>query len=236
MLEEEAEEFGYEDIAPDLRKIQSAGSHLLDLINNILDLSKIEAGHMELYIETFDIRGLVKDVGFTIQPLVEKKENELTINVAEDIGVMEADMTKLRQALFNLLSNATKFTEKGTITLTVSRQTSESGTNWIFFEVHDTGIGMTDEQMQEVFKEFQQADVSTTRKYGGTGLGLTISRRFCQMMGGDITLDSEPDVGTTFTIVLPAQYIAEAEEDKTTSPRDEIIRTREINLVGVEQF
>lgn len=231
MLEEEAQEFGYEAIAPDLRKIQSAGSHLLDLINNILDLSKIEAGHMELYLEPFDIKGLIDEVGHMIQPLIRKKENTLIINTQDNVGIMEADITKLRQALFNLLSNATKFTEKGSITITTTRSTDGSADEWLYFEIRDTGIGMSDEQMQEVFKEFQQADVSTTRKYGGTGLGLTISRRFCQMMGGDITLESEQDVGTAFTIVLPAQVMTEVEEGSPTSAKDEFRRTREFNFV-----
>lgn len=228
MLEEEAQESGYKDIAPDLRKIQSAGSHLLDLINNILDLSKIEAGHMELYLEPFDVKSLIDDVGYTIQPLIEKKHNKLIINVQEDIGVMDADMTKLRQALFNLLSNAAKFTENGTITFLATRTSDD----WLRFEVRDTGIGMNDEQMQEVFKEFQQADVSTTRKFGGTGLGLTISRRFCQMMGGDITVESEQGIGTAFTIILPAQVTPETEKEELSSPRDQITRTRELNLIS----
>ncbi|MEO0595939.1 MAG: response regulator, partial [Chloroflexota bacterium] len=215
MLEEDAEDFGYEDIVPDLGKIQSAGNHLLDLINNILDLSKIEAGRMELYLEQFDVAGLIQEVGFTVEPLVKKNSNTLTIEVANDVGAALGDLTKLRQALFNLLSNAAKFTENGTIALTVWRTSDESEKDWLRYEVRDTGIGMSTEQLQEVFKEFQQADVSTTRKYGGTGLGLTISRRFAQMMGGDITVESEEGIGTAFTIIVPAIVIPEEDDDDT---------------------
>lgn len=233
MLEEDAEDFGYEDITPDLKKIQSAGNHLLDLINNILDLSKIEAGRMELYLEDFDVAGLIEDVGHTVQPLVEKNDNQLAVVVAEDVGRMTADMTKVRQALFNLLSNAAKFTQEGHITLRVWRSQSGEGGDWLHFAVDDTGIGMTQAQMQEVFKEFQQADISTTRKYGGTGLGLTISRRFCQMMSGDITVESEVGVGTTFTIILPAQVPTTMTEDPAAPVESaQILRPRQWQMQG----
>ncbi len=203
MLQEEAEDFGYADIVPDLMKIQSAGSHLLDLINNILDLSKIEAGRMELYLETFDVPQVLQEIGHTVKPLIDKNANQFVLTVSEEVGQMYADLTKFRQTLFNLLSNAAKFTEKGTITLSAEKRTDEDGREWLQLAVKDSGIGMTLEQMQEVFKEFTQADTSTTRKYGGTGLGLTISRRFCQMMGGDILVESDYGVGTTFTVILP---------------------------------
>jgi PAS domain S-box-containing protein len=206
MLEEEADEFGYGDIVPDLKKIQSAGSHLLDLINNILDLSKIEAGRMELYLEQFDLAEMLESVISTAQPLIQKNVNQFKVEI-NNVGIMRADATKVRQTLLNLLSNAGKFTEKGTVTLSVERQRDDQQ-DWIFFRVKDTGIGMTSSQIDEVFKEFMQADSSTTRKYGGTGLGLTISRRFCQMMGGDIVVESEVGVGTTFTVILPA-YVHE---------------------------
>jgi len=219
ILEEDADDMGYTEIVPDLVKIRSAGSHLLDLINNILDLSKIEAGKMELYLETFDIEKMLDNVITTIQPLVDKNKNMLKMELGENLGLLHADATKVRQTLFNLLSNATKFTQSGTITLSVRRVLDEG--EWIVFKVSDTGIGMTHEQMESVFKEFTQADVSTTRKYGGTGLGLTISRRFCQMMGGDITVESMIDVGTTFTAILPVQVI-QAENEK--------IATREIPI------
>jgi ammonium transporter len=231
MLEEDAVASGNEDIAPDLAKIQSAGNHLLDLINNILDLSKIEAGRMELYLETFDIVRLIEEVGFTVQPLIRKNHNRYVVNIPENLGEMTADLTKVRQSLFNLLSNAAKFTENGAVRLSVKRTRDESSDEWLHFEVRDTGIGMTDEQMQEVFKEFQQADVSTTRKYGGTGLGLTISRRFCNMMGGDITVESQPNAGTAFTVVLPAVVKPDASDDVITiTQRPEMRRTRELNL------
>lgn len=205
MLEEDADAYGYGDMVPDLRKIQSAGSHLLDLINNILDLSKIEAGRMELYLENFDVGEMLQSVVTTIQPLMEKNRNRLKLEVA-DPGAMRADVTKVRQTLFNLLSNAAKFTERGSITLRVDRHFDDVK-EWMVFQVQDTGIGMTAEQLQDIFKEFIQADTSTTRKYGGTGLGLTISRRFCQMMGGEIEVESESGVGTTFTVRLPVWVV-----------------------------
>ena len=204
MLQEDAIEYGYDEVISDLRKIQSAGSHLLDLINNILDLSKIEAGHMDLFVEPFEILGLTEEVQYAVQPIVEKNGNQLEIQVADDIGTMNNDLTKIRQTLINLMSNAAKFTENGTVILSVRRTVESDSNEWVRFAVKDTGIGMTTEQLQEVFKEFTQADVSTTRKYGGTGLGLTISRRFCQMMGGDINVESKYNRGTTFTVVLPA--------------------------------
>ena len=204
MLHEEAEDLGQEDFIPDLQKIHSAGKHLLSLINDILDLSKIEAGRMDLYLETFEINSLIKDVVATVQPLVEKNHNELKLNIADDLTTIFADLTKVRQSLFNLLSNASKFTENGTITLSLQRYLHQ-GEDWINFQVSDTGIGMTQEQIGKLFKAFTQADASTTRKYGGTGLGLTITQKFCQMMGGDISVESQVNQGTTFTIKLPVQ-------------------------------
>ncbi len=199
MLQEEVNDLGHEGLIPDLRRINSAGQHLLALINDVLDISKIEAGKMDLFLETFDVAQMVSDVAETICPLIDKNNNALVVTCPADIGSMHADLTKVRQTLFNLLSNASKFTEKGTITLTVSRDGSE-----IMFAVADTGIGMTPEQLGKLFQAFQQADVSTTRRFGGTGLGLAISRAFCRMMGGDITVASEARVGTTFTVRLPA--------------------------------
>ncbi len=204
MLQEEAEDAGTAEAVADLKKIHGAGKHLLGLINDILDLSKIEAGKMDLYIETFDIAKTVGEVVDTIAPIVEKNGNRLEVNVPGDIGTMRGDLTKVRQALFNLLSNASKFTENGTVALTVARDSAD-GSDWVEFRVKDTGIGMTEEQLARLFQPFTQADASTTRKYGGTGLGLTITRRFCQMLGGDVTVDSTPDQGSTFTIRLPAE-------------------------------
>ncbi len=226
MLQEEVEEMGYDDFVPDLRKINQAGSHLLALITDILDLSKIEAGKMELYLETFPVTELLDSVAMTIQPMIKKNQNKLVIQRPDDIGNMHADLTKVRQALLNLLNNAAKFTEQGTITLTVTRQTyqvslpgyiqgadldldggQKISSDWISFQVTDSGIGMTVEQVNKLFQQFSQADSSTTRRYGGTGLGLAITRQFCRMMGGDITVESESGQGSTFTIWLPTTVI-----------------------------
>ncbi len=206
MLQEEAEDEGMASFIPDLKKIQAAGKHLLGLINDILDISKIEAGKIQLYIEDFEIGDLVRDVASTIQPLIDKNANRLIVSSTDGIGKMHADMTRVRQVLFNLLSNASKFTEKGTVTLSVRREET-AGSAWVVFDVVDTGIGMTPEQLERVFEPFQQAEASTTRKYGGTGLGLTISRHFCRMMGGDLSVVSQAGVGTTFTSRLPAIVI-----------------------------
>jgi PAS domain S-box-containing protein len=204
LLLEELEDVGQHDFVPDLKKIHAAGAHLLGLINDILDLSKIEAGKMDLYLETFDVPTLVGDVVALVRPLVERSANTLNVRWADGIGEMRADVTKVRQALFNLLSNATKFTEHGTVSLTVTRGPID-GVDWVTFAVADTGIGMTPEQIGKLFQAFAQADSSTTRKYGGTGLGLAISRHFCRMMGGDITVESDVESGSTFTIRLPAE-------------------------------
>jgi len=203
MLQEDAEEIGQESFVPDLIKIHTSGKHLLALINDILDLSKIEAGKMELYLDTFEISEVIEQVSTTIQPLVEKNDNELCVVGALESGVMLSDQTRLRQVLLNLLSNASKFTENGTITLDIQRITGEP-TDEICLVVRDTGIGMTPEQLSGLFEPFKQAEVSTATKYGGTGLGLTISRRFCRMMGGDLAADSEPGGGSTFTVRVPA--------------------------------
>jgi signal transduction histidine kinase/DNA-binding response OmpR family regulator/HAMP domain-containing protein len=207
MLQEEAEELGQGDFIPDLQKIHMAGKHLLVLINDVLDISKIEAGKMDLYLETFDVAAMIQDVTLTIQPLAEQKRNTLEVRCEDGLGVMRADLTKVRQSLFNLLSNACKFTEQGTITLVAGRESFDERA-WMTFSVTDTGIGMSPEQTARLFQAFSQADASTTRKYGGTGLGLVISRRFCQMMGGDITVESTPGQGSTFTIRLPAETAA----------------------------
>lgn len=215
MLLEDAQDEGRDEYIPDLEKIQGAGKHLLSLINDILDLSKIEAGRMELYLEEFEVPTVIKDVQNTITPLIQQKGNTLVIDCPPSLPKTKSDLTKLRQGLFNLLSNANKFTEQGTITLSVCREL-DADNDWISFRVTDTGIGMTREQVEKVFEAFTQADSSTTRKYGGTGLGLTITKTFCQMMGGDITADSEPGVGSTFTIRLPLR-VGEAARDQVES-------------------
>jgi signal transduction histidine kinase/CheY-like chemotaxis protein len=204
MLLEEAPDEGQENFALDLKKIHSAGKHLLGLINDILDLSKVEAGKMVVYPELFEVGTMIKEVVSTIHPLVEKNKNQLEVSVPGDIGSMRSDLTKVRQTLFNLLSNASKFTDKGVLKLNVARST-RAGVDWLKFDVTDSGIGMTPEQLGRLFQAFSQADASTTRKYGGTGLGLAISRKFCQMMGGDITVQSEFGQGSTFTVLLPAE-------------------------------
>ncbi len=204
MLIEEADELEPADFIPDLEKVLGAGKHLLGLINDILDLSKIEAGRMELYLETFSIASLIEGVVSTIQPLLAKNGNSLVVSCDPEIGSMCSDLTKIRQSLLNLLSNACKFTDHGQIYLRAERFTDEGG-EWVRLEVEDTGIGMTPEQMGKLFQAFTQADASTTRKYGGTGLGLVITRKFCQMMGGDVTVTSTMGKGSVFSIRLPAR-------------------------------
>ncbi|PYQ48243.1 MAG: hybrid sensor histidine kinase/response regulator [Acidobacteria bacterium] len=207
MLSEEARARDLGDLLPDLDKIHRSGKHLLRLINDILDLSKIEAGKMELFPELFEVPALVRDVASTIKPLTESHGNTLEVRCAEDVRRMRADLTRVRQVLLNLLSNASKFTEKGRVALHVDLNTI-NGAPWIRFRVTDTGIGMTPEQLGKLFKAFTQADASTTRKYGGTGLGLAISRQLCQMMGGEVTVESEGGRGSAFTILLPANLEA----------------------------
>ncbi|HSD30496.1 MAG TPA: HAMP domain-containing sensor histidine kinase, partial [Gemmatimonadales bacterium] len=198
----------------DVTKIRTAGKHLLSLINDILDLSKIEAGKMDLYLERFAVGTLIDEVATTVRPLVEKNANRLEVRCAPDAGAMHADLTKVRQMLLNLLSNACKFTRNGTITLAVAREQSVespgAGGDRILLRVTDTGIGMTPAQMERLFEAFAQADAATASKYGGTGLGLAITRRFCRMMGGDVSVESEAGRGSTFTIWLPAVTPAHA--------------------------
>jgi signal transduction histidine kinase/DNA-binding response OmpR family regulator len=210
MLQEASEDVGQEDFIPDLKKIHAAGKHLLALINDILDLSKVEAGKMTPFLETFDVANLVQEVATTIHPLVQKNANTLEIQTGDAIGTMYSDVTKVRQCLFNLLSNACKFTERGTLRLQVTRE-PVAGSEVLRFKVSDTGIGMTPEQLGKLFQAFAQADATTTRKYGGTGLGLALTRRFCQLMGGDIAVTSELGKGSTFTMQLPAEAPAQAE-------------------------
>ena len=202
MLIEEADTLEPQECVADLRKIESAGRHLLALINDILDLSKIEAGKSTIYLEPFPVQTAVDEVVATVRPLLATNQNRLTVQCPPQIGTMVSDLVKFRQTLFNLLSNATKFTEHGEITVAVSTRTRQ-GIEQVLIEVQDTGIGMTPDQIGNLFQPFVQADSSTTRKYGGTGLGLAISRRFCQMLGGDIRVASEPGRGSTFTIELP---------------------------------
>jgi PAS domain S-box-containing protein len=243
ILQEEIEDLSLdedesEDLMSDLKSITTAGRHLLSIISDILDFSKIEAGRMDLAPEEFDVSTLIYELESTVQPLVEKNTNTLKVECSLNLGTMYADRTKISQVLLNLLSNAAKFTHQGTIVLTVNRQESPFSeirneaereaeasssaadpTAWICFRVSDTGIGLSDDQIQSIFQPFTQADESTTKRYGGTGLGLAISRKFCQMMGGDISVESELDVGSTFTIDLPAA-------DRATDPSAGLTQTQ----------
>ncbi len=207
MLQEDARELGYTSFIPSLETIQTSGNHLLNIINDILDLSKIEAGQVEMDIATFDVAQLAHDTLTIARTLIDRNHNTLTVHLSDNLGKMHSDMTKVRQILLNLFSNAAKFTEHGTITFRVER-VALNDEDWLRFTVADTGIGMTPEQMERLFRPFTQADSSTTRKYGGTGLGLAISRRFCRLLGGDITAHSKAGQGTTFIVTLPASISA----------------------------
>ena len=208
MLQEEAEEDGHPEYGQDLQKIHGAGRHLLALINDILDLSKIEAGKMGIYLEHVTVASLLDEVASTVRPLIERNRNVLDVRLGDDLGVMRTDVTKLKQSLLNLLSNSSKFTEDGRISLIVERR---GGT--MRFVVADTGIGMTQEQLDRLFAAFAQADASTSRRYGGTGLGLAITRRLCRLLGGDVTVASEVGRGSTFTIELPVETAVPEPED-----------------------
>ncbi len=214
MLSEEAEESNATNILPDLDKIRTAGKHLLELINSVLDLSKIEAGKMELFLETFTVQRLVKDVVDVGMGLAAKNNNRFEFHVAPDCGEMRTDQTKLRQSLFNLLSNACKFTSDGEVTLDVERGSD----GFVSFIVRDTGVGMTPPQMARLFESFTQADASMTRRFGGTGLGLALSRSFARMMGGDITVESQESKGSTFTMRIPARVSAEQTQQENYTP------------------
>jgi signal transduction histidine kinase len=218
ILQEDTQELGSEFVS-DLQKIRSSGKHLLALVNDLLDISKIEAGKMELYLENFDISALIEDVVRTAHPWIEKNGNRLEVHCSNDLGTIRADLNKIRQTLLNLLSNAAKFTERGVVKLSVERKDSgeikdENGSNFILhpssfilFTLADTGIGIAPELQQTIFEVFNQGDNSSTRKYGGTGLGLALSQRFCHMMGGGITVESAPDQGSTFTVYLPTDVV-----------------------------
>ena len=221
ILLEDATDNANQSAIDDLGKILSAARHLLGLINDVLDLSKIEAGRMDLFLETFDVGTLVREATTTVAPLIEKKQNRLVIDCPEQVGVMHADTTKLRQILLNLLSNASKFTTNGKVSLAVSRGVIGPG-ECIVIKVSDNGIGMTPEQMGRLFQTFSQADASTTAKFGGTGLGLAISRQFARLMGGDVTAASEPGKGSTFTVWIPVQVAPV----RTTAAPFEVTATR----------
>jgi signal transduction histidine kinase len=203
MLAEEVQADGKPSYVRDLQNIQTSGQHLLMLINDILDLTRVEAGRMPLHLETFDLAALVDELAAVVQPLFEKNRNLLHVQIEPGLANMHADKVKVRQILFNLLSNATKFTHQGQIDLTVT--CPSNGPSIVLFEVRDTGIGMTPEQLQLLFRPFSQVDPSPTRRFGGSGLGLALTQSFCQMMGGSIHVVSTPSVGSTFTVQLPLE-------------------------------
>lgn len=233
MLIEEAGDQQTEESVPELEKIAAAGRHLLALINDILDLSKIEANKMEIFLETFDVAGLLRDVQVTIAPLMARNRNSFVLDLEGDLGTMHSDQTKLRQNLFNLLSNAAKFTEDGRVTLSVRRQTRPEG-DWLIFEVADTGIGMTSEQQQRLFDAFTQADASTTRNYGGTGLGLSITRSFCRMIGGVVAVKSELGKGSVFTMEIPAECREKPTEPETMQAQPSMIPDNAVLIIDDE--
>ncbi len=206
LLEEIADGSDAADLVDDMRKIEANGRHLLGLINDVLDLSKIESGKMEIYAEDSDVHDIVSDVASAVDSLIGKTHNRLELDIAANLGTIYSDVTKIKQMLLNLLSNASKFTDHGAITLSAARSVGRDGQDWLTFRVKDTGIGMTEEQLAKLFQRFQQADASTTRKFGGTGLGLAITKAFSTMLGGDIEVESTPGQGAAFTLRLPAIY------------------------------
>lgn len=222
MVREDAEDDGHGDYIEPLDRVMRSGRHLLQLINDLLDLSKIEAGRLDLHVETFDLGETIRDAVVTVDPLVQKNGNELILDMEEDVGDLSSDMTRIKQILLNLLSNAAKFTENGTIRVTVSIMESMRGSDYVVIDVRDSGIGLTDEQQSRLFQDFQQADSSTTKKYGGTGLGLAISRRLARMMGGDVTVQSQIDDGAEFTLVLPRNTGARQADDMIEKVRREL--------------
>jgi PAS domain S-box-containing protein len=231
MLSEDAQDDGLDEMVDDLNKINSAGKHLLSLINDILDLSKIEAGKMELYLEDINIKQVIDDVVDTISPLIEKNGNELVVEFDDTLDIVHADLTKVRQTLFNLLSNAAKFTDKGIVTIKAKKEIKDNK-GWIHLGVTDSGIGIEEDKIGYVFEEFTQADDTTTRDYGGTGLGLPLSRRLCRMMGGDLIVESEIGVGSTFTIILPIQVSDKKQVESKEKTGDKIKVTEDTeNLI-----
>ena len=219
MLMEDAEDTGSTELVPDLEKIRSSGKHLLGLINDVLDLSKIEAGRMELFVEQVDVADLITGVTGTVRRLIETRQSTLDVRIGSDVGSMQTDGMRLKQVMLNLLSNAAKFTENGRITVTVERRARRPADE-VVITVTDSGIGMTPEQLAKLFRPFTQADSSTTRKYGGTGLGLTITKRFVEMMGGSVGVTSTTGQGTTFTVQLPADVtVVDTNDDMPGSMR-----------------
>ncbi len=221
MLAEEVQEIGQPGLLPDLNKIEANARHLLSVINDVLDISKIEANRMEVFAETFSVVDMLNDVVSTVETLIKKKNNELVLEISDGIGAMHSDVVKIWQCLFNLLSNASKFTTDGRITLCASSIVQDE-TNWVRFSVADTGIGMTAEQLAKLFERFGQADASTTRRFGGTGLGLAITRAFSKMLGGDVEVESIHGQGTTFAILLPANISSAQPSQEADAKTSEI--------------
>jgi signal transduction histidine kinase/ActR/RegA family two-component response regulator len=233
MLEEETRDSGKIENVQDLKKIQTAGKHLLSLINDVLDLSKIEAGKMGLHLETFEVSQVIEEMVTTLQPAAAKNANSIHVHLAENLGVMKADITKVRQILFNLLSNACKFTDHGTISVDVDQIKVEKK-DWIQFRVSDTGIGISAKQKENLFHEFAQADASIARKYGGTGLGLAITHRFVQLMKGQINVESEPGRGAIFTVQLPPQVVIETTESAQSESAGKVPAASSETKTGLE--
>jgi PAS domain S-box-containing protein len=232
LLQEEAGDLGVEKFIPDLEKICGAGKHLLSHINDVLDLSKIESGKMDLLLETFDVPDMIRDVMTTIEPLTRRNANRLEVRFPDALGNMHTDLTKVRQSLFNDLSNACKFTERGTIRLDVARQEESGG--WFLFRVTDTGIGIHPDNLAKLFLPFSQMDPSSTRRVGGTGLGLAITRHFCEAMGGDIAVESTPGVGSTFTIRLPGRDNPSDRAVSTDCPQSKVGQDRTLTVLIID--
>ena len=233
MLEEETRDSGKIENVQDLRKIQASGKHLLSLINDVLDLSKIEAGKMVLHLETFEVSQVIEEMVTTLQPAAAKNGNSIHVHLADNVNLMRADITKVRQILFNLLSNACKFTDHGTVSVKVEEIKTEDR-DWIQFQVRDTGIGISAKQKENLFQEFAQADASIARKYGGTGLGLAITHRFVQLMKGCIWVESEPGQGAVFTVRLPAQVVTESSESAQPESAGKVPAASSETKIGLE--
>jgi signal transduction histidine kinase/CheY-like chemotaxis protein len=233
MLEEETRDSGKIENVQDLRKIQASGKHLLSLINDVLDLSKIEAGKMVLHLETFEVSQVIEEMVTTLQPAAAKNGNSIHVHLADNVNMMRADITKVRQILFNLLSNACKFTDHGTVSVNVEQIKTEDR-DWIQFQVRDTGIGISAKQKENLFQEFAQADASIARKYGGTGLGLAITHRFVQLMKGRIWVESEPGQGAVFTVRLPAQVVSETAESAQPESAGRVAAASSETKTGLE--
>jgi len=233
MLEEETRDSGKIENVQDLRKIQASGKHLLSLINDVLDLSKIEAGKMVLHLETFEVSQVIEEMVTTLQPAAAKNGNSIHVQLANNVNMMRADITKVRQILFNLLSNACKFTDHGSVSVNVE-QIKVEDRDWIQFQVRDNGIGISARQKQNLFQEFAQADASIARKYGGTGLGLAITHRFVQMMKGQIGVESEIGQGAVFTVGLPAQVVIETADSAPSESASKLAAVPAETKTGLE--